>query len=214
MLRPWVFFDLDGTLADSVPVLKDVYKDFLAQYGAQGDDHEFEELNGEALKDIVHALRIRHDLSPEEQELKEHYLHLLRQAYRHVIRPMQDADYILRTLGKREHQLMLVTSGPREVAGEFIHAREWDRYFHDCVFGDEVKRAKPAGDIYLSALKRSGAEEQEVTVIEDSANGVQAALAAGLQVIACGDRPGTFFPPGVHTVRNLRELLALQEGRG
>jgi HAD superfamily hydrolase (TIGR01509 family) len=49
--------------------------------------------------------------------------------------------------------------------------------------GDIVPRKKPAPDIYELAVTDLGAGRQEVVVVEDSANGLQAALAAGLKTI-------------------------------
>jgi HAD superfamily hydrolase (TIGR01509 family) len=49
--------------------------------------------------------------------------------------------------------------------------------------GDVVARKKPAPDIYLLALERLGADPASVVVVEDSANGLDAATAAGLRCI-------------------------------
>ena len=49
--------------------------------------------------------------------------------------------------------------------------------------GDIVEHKKPAPDIYLLALDELGAGDDEAVVIEDSGNGVQAAVAAGLRTL-------------------------------
>ncbi len=49
--------------------------------------------------------------------------------------------------------------------------------------GDVVPRKKPAPDIYLLALAELGAGPDEVVVVEDSENGLRAALAAGLRTV-------------------------------
>jgi len=49
--------------------------------------------------------------------------------------------------------------------------------------GDVVARKKPAPDIYLLALQRLGARPDDVLVIEDSRNGLEAAHAAGLRCL-------------------------------
>lgn len=49
--------------------------------------------------------------------------------------------------------------------------------------GDVVPHKKPAPDIYLLALRELGVDPAEVIVVEDSANGLQAALAAGLTTV-------------------------------
>ncbi len=49
--------------------------------------------------------------------------------------------------------------------------------------GDIVERKKPAPDIYLLALERLGTSPAETLVIEDSRNGLLAAVAAGLRCV-------------------------------
>ena len=49
--------------------------------------------------------------------------------------------------------------------------------------GDIVRHKKPAPDIYLLALSELGASPDETIVVEDSANGLQASVAAGLRTI-------------------------------
>ncbi|PXA70822.1 HAD-IA family hydrolase [Cryobacterium arcticum] len=49
--------------------------------------------------------------------------------------------------------------------------------------GDIVPAKKPAPDIYLHALRELGVAADDAVVIEDSANGLQAALAAGLATL-------------------------------
>lgn len=49
--------------------------------------------------------------------------------------------------------------------------------------GDVVRQKKPAPDIYLLALAELGAAPEETIVVEDSANGLQASVAAGLRTV-------------------------------
>jgi beta-phosphoglucomutase-like phosphatase (HAD superfamily) len=50
--------------------------------------------------------------------------------------------------------------------------------------GDVVSKKKPDPEIYLLGLEKTGLKPEEVVVIEDSRNGVLAAKAAGLHVVA------------------------------
>jgi HAD superfamily hydrolase (TIGR01509 family) len=60
--------------------------------------------------------------------------------------------------------------------------------FGALVGGDEVARGKPAPDIFLLAAERLGASPSSCLVLEDSAPGVRAALAAGMTPIMVPDR--------------------------
>jgi len=72
-----------------------------------------------------------------------------------------------------------------ERAAAFIAGRILaDIRFDFVLAGDIVSRKKPAPDIYLLALEKTGLKPTECIVIEDSRNGVLAAKAAGMHVVA------------------------------
>ncbi|MEP6892580.1 MAG: HAD-IA family hydrolase, partial [Gaiellaceae bacterium] len=60
------------------------------------------------------------------------------------------------------------------------------------VSSEEVARGKPAPDVYLEATRRLGQPPSRCAAIEDSANGIRSAHAAGLRV--CGV-PNAHYPP-------------------
>ena len=58
--------------------------------------------------------------------------------------------------------------------------------------GEEVTAGKPAPDVYLVATRRLGVDPADVAAVEDSTNGMRAAAAAGMVVIASPNRE---YPP-------------------
>jgi HAD superfamily hydrolase (TIGR01509 family) len=60
----------------------------------------------------------------------------------------------------------------------------WRERFAFVLGGDSVSRLKPEPDVYLLALSRLGLDARECLAFEDSANGIRAAHAAGLAVVA------------------------------
>ncbi|MCB2175412.1 MAG: HAD-IA family hydrolase [Actinomycetales bacterium] len=76
------------------------------------------------------------------------------------------------------------TSAERSVRAVLEHAVGPELAARFSVFaGDVVAHKKPAPDIYLLALEGMGLDPADVVVVEDSANGLQAALAAGLTTV-------------------------------
>src|SRR5690606_7262151 len=65
--------------------------------------------------------------------------------------------------------------------------------FAAVVSSDEVARGKPAPDVYLEAARRLGARPERCVAIEDSANGLRSAAAAGMVVVVV---PNRGYPPG------------------
>ena len=59
--------------------------------------------------------------------------------------------------------------------------------FQEIVTGDDVKRGKPAPDIYIEAARRLGVRPSECLVFEDALNGAHSGKRAGCHVIAIPD---------------------------
>lgn len=76
------------------------------------------------------------------------------------------------------------TSAEASVRAVLEHAVGEDLAAQFAVFaGDVVPKKKPAPDIYLLALRELGVGPEQVVVVEDSANGLRAALGAGLRTV-------------------------------
>jgi beta-phosphoglucomutase-like phosphatase (HAD superfamily) len=61
--------------------------------------------------------------------------------------------------------------------------KNWSDIFEVIVAGDEVARKKPAPDVYLEALSRLRLSGSDCLAIEDSANGLIAAVQAEIPVL-------------------------------
>jgi HAD superfamily hydrolase (TIGR01509 family) len=86
----------------------------------------------------------------------------------------------------------LASSANREVIDTVLQASGLAGTFGATVAGEEVARGKPAPDIYLEAARRLGVDPTRSAAVEDSSNGLRAAAAAGMLVVAFPNRE---FPP-------------------
>jgi HAD superfamily hydrolase (TIGR01509 family) len=64
--------------------------------------------------------------------------------------------------------------------------------FAATVSSEEVERGKPSPDVFLEAARRLGVAPERCAAVEDSANGIRAASAAGMRVVAI---PNRRYPP-------------------
>lgn len=187
--RTAFFIDLDGTLADSVGVLRAAYVSFLKSCGRQPIAGEFDRLNGPTTLQVADALRVSHKLPMTRKEVRRAYIAHVAQCYLKTVRPAPDAERLLRLLSRRKHPLHLVTSSLPEIAGAWVRLQGWSRFFKTQTFGSEVRRGKPDPEIYRLAFRKAGGDpRQERVVIEDSKSGCAAAKRAGACVLAVGPK--------------------------
>lgn len=80
--------------------------------------------------------------------------------------------------------------------------------FDVIVTRQEVALGKPAPDIYLEVAHRLGVPPEACLVLEDSVPGCEAALTAGMRVIACPSvvTAHCHYPDGVHLVCSLSHV--------
>jgi HAD superfamily hydrolase (TIGR01509 family) len=88
--------------------------------------------------------------------------------------------------------LALASSSNREIIDLVLERSGFGDAFRAAVSSEEVARGKPAPDVYLEAARALGVPAERCVAIEDSSNGLRAAVAAGMPVIAV---PNPHYPP-------------------
>ena len=190
--------------------MRDVYDRFLAQFGCEGDDDEFAAMNGPPLAEVVRQLKERRRLEGSEEELLVAYRALLDAAYLEVP-AAPGAEQLLREARSAGWATVVVTSAPSTLARAWLRAVGIDRLIDGVVGGEMVARGKPNADPYLAGLAAVAATPDRSLAVEDSRQGVAAALAAGIPTLLY--RPSsaagsTETPPGVAVVvAHLDEVL-------
>jgi HAD superfamily hydrolase (TIGR01509 family) len=92
----------------------------------------------------------------------------------------------------RRWPLGLASSSNRVVIDLVLKESDLARSFAATVSSEEVEHGKPAPDVYLAAAEALGVDPGRTVAIEDSANGIRSADAAGMAVVAVPNRE---FPP-------------------
>jgi len=80
--------------------------------------------------------------------------------------------------------MAIASSSPRDWVMTHINRLNLRNYFDFILTAEDVASVKPAPDLYLSALERLSLAQSEAIVFEDSPNGITAARAGGIFVIA------------------------------
>jgi HAD superfamily hydrolase (TIGR01509 family) len=98
----------------------------------------------------------------------------------------------VRALAAAGRPLGLASSSPRAIIDTLLEAGGIAGCFSAVVSSEEVARGKPFPDVYLEAAARLGADPASCIAVEDSTNGLRAAAAAGMEVLAV---PNPHDPP-------------------
>ena len=180
-----VIFDLDGTLVDSEQMYTEATQAVVGEFGATFDSTIKQKVMGRgaiaAGRILVEALDL--PITPEEFiKLREPHL---RRLFPEVM-PLPGVVELVQALAFCKVPMAVATSSPRELVELKSRHHAWFEAFDVVVCGDDprLKRSKPAPDIFLLAAADLGADPEHCLVFEDAPAGVQAALAAKMQVVA------------------------------
>lgn len=88
--------------------------------------------------------------------------------------------------------IAVASSAPRRLIAAVLEATALLPLFSAYVSSEEVPRGKPSPDVYLEAARRIGVPAASCIGIEDSSNGIRAAAAAEMTVVAI---PNPVYPP-------------------
>jgi pseudouridine-5'-monophosphatase len=133
---------------------------------------------------------------------------------------MEGAEAFVRTLVAQGIPVAVATSSDRRLYELKVRSHAWFDLFSAVVCGDDprVGAKKPAPDIFLVAARDLGAEPPQCLVFEDSLAGVEAALRAGMRVVAlpdaaAGPEHGQHFRSAHHVLNGWGEAsMALLRG--
>ena len=185
-------FDLDGLLLDSESAWDGGRRALAAEHGRPWPEDATAAMMGMSAPEWSAYVRDRVGVPLAPEDISARVVAHVLDAYGERLPLLPGADEAVARMADR-WPLALASSSNREVIDRVMATSGWGEIFRTWVSSEEVGRGKPAPDVFLEALRRLGVPPAEAAGVEDSHNGILAARAAGLRVIAV---PNHEFPPG------------------
>lgn len=186
-----VVFDLDGVVVDSEQVWDDVREQLAKERGGRWHAGAQAAMMGMSSPEWSAYMHEVIGLEESPEEINAEVVRRMLQRYRAELPLIPGATDAVRRLAG-EFRLAVASSSNRPLIEAVLETAGIAERFEVTVSSEEVARGKPAPDVYLEAARRLGVEPARAAAIEDSANGIRAAHAAGMRVIAI---PNAHYPP-------------------
>ena len=200
-----VFFDMDGTIADSEKIVWRVTRDFMAKRGIFLTEQEEKALYGLIWKESVKKILENHG-----HEYKQSIKNSLKERYvRHLRKEVTAVPYIYELLEDINGKFMvgLATNSRIREVNIIFDKLELDPYFKIKLARDHIKNVKPHPEIYLKGAQIFGVQPPECLVFEDSIVGINAAKKAGMNCIAISNTyPETDLKDADHIIGSYKEI--------
>src|SRR5438445_8827137 len=187
-----VILDLDGVLLDSEQVWDEVREQLVEERGGRWHDQAQTEMMGMSSVEWSRYMRDELGVPDPPDEISAEVVRRLEEVYRKRLPLIDGAQEAVERLAAR-WPLGLASSSNRELIDLVLELSGLARFFRVTVSSEEVERGKPAPAVYLEARRGLGVPAGCCAAVEDSRNGIRAAKAAGMRVLAI---PNPHFPPG------------------
>jgi HAD superfamily hydrolase (TIGR01509 family) len=186
-----VVFDLDGVIVDSEHVWDEVREELARERGGRWHERAQADMMGMSSTEWSRYMHDVIGLPEPPEEISAEVVRRMLARYREHLPLIDGAVEAVRRLGAW-FRLGLASSSNRELIDAVLEASGLAPRFEASVSSEEVPRGKPAPDVFLEAARRLGVPPERCAAVEDSGNGIRAAHAAGMRVIAI---PNRRYPP-------------------
>ncbi|MDO5135168.1 MAG: HAD family phosphatase [Eubacteriales bacterium] len=182
-----VIFDLDGTLVDSMWVWSQIDVDFLGKYKIPIPQGFQKELEGLSYTETAAYFKERFCLEESVEEIKEIWRDMAMDRYCHAVPLKPGVRQFIPYLKEQGIQMAVASSNTESLIEAVLESQGIREYFDCIVTSCQVKKGKPAPDVYLEAARSLGADPSKCLVFEDIVAGLEAGKNAGMTVCAIDD---------------------------
>lgn len=186
-----VIFDLDGVLLDSEQLWNQAKESLVRASGGRWRDDAPTAMMGMSSREWSRYLRDELDVPEDPEAINRDVVARMDELYRTNLPLLPGSVNAVRRLS-RCWPVGLASSSNREIIDLVLELAKLTEVFTVTVSSEEVARGKPAPDVYLETASRLEVSPGACVAIEDSSNGLRAAAAAGMDVIAV---PNPHYPP-------------------
>lgn len=176
-----LIFDIDGTIADTMPAHFKAFKTVLGKYGIEMTEELFASIAGVPVKPQMALFK---EMFKPEGFVPDQVAFEKEKEYFRTIDSTKPIDVVFDLL-KANYGKMPIgcgTGGDRKIATRTLEVIGATDLVQAVVTCDDVINGKPHPETFLKCAELLGVEPQFCQVFEDGQPGIDAAIAAGMMV--------------------------------
>ena len=180
-----VIFDMDGVIVDTEPVHHFAYYQHFNELNIEVSDEMYRSFTGNSTRNIFQKLKVQFDLQEDVEDLILRKRHLFNEAFdlKEDLYLIEGVEELIKDLHANGIQLIVASSASKVTINRVFTRFNLHQYFTHIVSGEDFPKSKPHPAIFEHAASLSIVPKENCIVIEDSTNGIQAAVSAGIYCV-------------------------------
>ena len=173
---------MDGVIVDTEPVHHFAYYQHFKELNIEVSDEMYRSFTGNSTRNIFQKLKSQFDLQEDVEDLILRKRHLFNEAFdlKEDLYLIEGVEDLIKDLYANGIQLIVASSASNVTINRVFTRFNLHQYFTHIVSGEDFPKSKPHPAIFEHAASLSVASKENCIVIEDSTNGIQAAVSAGI----------------------------------
>ncbi|MDD3004917.1 HAD family hydrolase [Flavobacterium sp.] len=180
-----VIFDMDGVIVDTEPVHRYAYFKHFEELNINVTDEMFATYTGNSTKNVFQKVKDTFGLNHDVEELVQRKRSIFNEAFdtKEDLFLIEGVEKLIKDLYHNNLELILASSASKVTIERVFNRFKLHSYFSHLVSGEDFPKSKPHPAIFEHAASLSQFPKEQCIVIEDSWNGIEAALNAGIYCV-------------------------------
>lgn len=177
-----VIFDMDGVIVDTEPVHRYAYFKHFDELNVRVTDEMFATYTGNSTRNVFQKLKATFEINHEVEDLIQRKRAIFNDAFdtKEDLCLIEGVENLIKNLHANGYELIVASSASKVTIERVFKRFHLHQYFSHIVSGEDFPKSKPHPAIFEHAASLSKFPKNECIVIEDSWNGIESAVAAGI----------------------------------
>lgn len=177
-----VIFDMDGVIVDTEPVHRYAYFKHFDELNVLVTDEMFATYTGNSTRNVFQKLKETFEINQEVEDLIQRKRAIFNDAFdtKEDLYLIDGVENLIKNLHHNGFEIIVASSASKVTIDRVFKRFQLHQYFSHIVSGEDFPKSKPHPAIFEHAASLSKFPKNECIVIEDSWNGVEAAVNAGI----------------------------------
>lgn len=173
---------MDGVIVDTEPVHRYAYFKHFDELNVLVTDEMFATYTGNSTRNVFQKLKSTFVIDEEVEDLIQRKRAIFNDAFdtKKDLYLIEGVENLIKNLHADGFELIVASSASKVTIDRVFKRFHLHRYFSHIVSGEDFPKSKPHPAIFEYAASLSKFPKSECIVIEDSWNGIESAVAAGI----------------------------------